>query len=63
MTDDGRINAIRITTAAMLGLGSRVVEVPDGTFMILRGAVVLDFPAESIEACPTRRWRQKSSKC
>jgi hypothetical protein len=52
MTNDGRVNAIRITTAAMLRLGSRVVEVPDGTFMILRGAVVLDLPAESIEALP-----------
>jgi hypothetical protein len=52
MTDDGRVSVIRIMTAARLGLGSRVVEIPDGTFMTLRGAVVLDFPAECIEALP-----------
>ena len=52
MTDGGRVNRIRITTAATLGFGSRVVEIPDGAFMILRGAVVVDFPAEAIEALP-----------
>lgn len=52
IADNGRVTKIRITTAAALGLGPRILEFPGGTFVMLRGAVVLDLPAEAIESLP-----------
>jgi hypothetical protein len=43
---------IRMTSASALGLGSRLVEIPAGLFIVLRGAVVVDLPAEAMQALP-----------
>lgn len=43
---------IRMTSASALGLGSRVLEIPAGLFTVLRGAVVVDLPAEAVQALP-----------
>ena len=53
MREEERVDRIRVSTAAALGLGSRVVEIPEGAFLLLRGAVVLDIPAESIDVLPS----------
>lgn len=37
-----------MTTAA--GLWARTLEIPKGAFMAVRGAVILDVPAEAISA-------------
>jgi sporulation protein YlmC with PRC-barrel domain len=49
MSRDGEVDAVRIKTGTFLGLGERVLTLPKGNFMALRGAVVLDVPAEAIE--------------
>jgi hypothetical protein len=41
-------------TGALLGIGARTIEIPGGAFIVLRGAVVLELPAESVEALPER---------
>ncbi|HEX2336449.1 MAG TPA: PRC-barrel domain-containing protein [Hyphomicrobiaceae bacterium] len=43
---------IRMTSGSVLGLGSRTIEIPSGLFTVLRGAVVVDLPAEAIETLP-----------
>jgi len=43
---------IRMTSGSVLGLGSRTLEIPSGLFTVLRGAVVVDLPAEAIETLP-----------
>jgi sporulation protein YlmC with PRC-barrel domain len=43
---------IRMTSASALGLGTRVLEIPAGLFTVLRGAVVVDLPAEAVQALP-----------
>jgi hypothetical protein len=43
---------IRMTSASTLGLGSRMLEIPAGLFTVLRGAVVVDLPAEAMQALP-----------
>jgi hypothetical protein len=48
----GQPDKLRFATAAALGLGPRMVEVPQGGFMLLRGAVVLDMPAEVVQSLP-----------
>lgn len=50
--DDGDVGRIRVAAAAKLGLGARLVEVPKSAFMQLRGAVVLDMPAEAVNSLP-----------
>src|SRR5947207_12181488 len=47
--DELQPDHLRMTTGAVLGLGTRTLEIPRGTFMALRGAVVLDVPAEGIK--------------
>jgi PRC-barrel domain len=49
---DGQARKVRIKAAAHLGLGTRTLEVPQGAFTLLRGAVVLDLPAEALRALP-----------
>jgi sporulation protein YlmC with PRC-barrel domain len=49
MSGDGEVDAVRIRTGTFLGLGERVLTLPKGNFMALRGAVVLDVPAEAFE--------------
>jgi len=43
--EEGQPERLRMTTDAKLGLGARTLEIPQGAFMVLRGAVVLDLPA------------------
>lgn len=50
--DEGRPDRLRIETSRHLGFGSRTVEVPPGAFMTLRGAVVLDLPADGVDVLP-----------
>ena len=49
MSDDGEIDAVRVKTGAFLGFGEHVLALPKDDFTVLRGAVVLDLPAEAIE--------------
>lgn len=41
---------LRMTTGRHLGLGARTLEIPKGSFMPVRGAVILDVPAEAVAA-------------
>ena len=41
---------LRMTTGRNLGLGARTIEIPKGSFMPVRGAVILDVPAEAVAA-------------
>jgi hypothetical protein len=50
--DQGRPKWLLITTEANIGLGTRTVNVPRGTFMVLRGAVVLDWTPEQLRLLP-----------
>lgn len=50
---DGTISEIRITTASRLGMGERVVVLPPGDYLVLRGAVVLDMSPEEVDALPS----------
>jgi PRC-barrel domain len=49
---EGRPERIRMTTGAILAFGLRTIELPQGAFTVLRGAVVLDLPAEAVQALP-----------
>ena len=48
--DELQPDKLRMTTGAMLGLGTRIVQIPKGSFMPVRGAVFLDVPAEAVAA-------------
>jgi sporulation protein YlmC with PRC-barrel domain len=52
LDEEGQPARLRITTAARLGLGARVVEIPPGAFTAMRGAVVLDMPADAVGLLP-----------
>jgi sporulation protein YlmC with PRC-barrel domain len=43
-------HSLRMTTGRHLGLGARTIEIPKGSFMPVRGAVILDVPAEAVAA-------------
>lgn len=43
---------LRMRTGAILGLGQRTVELPKASFMLLRGAVVVDLPVEALQSLP-----------
>jgi len=45
-------NRIRMTSGVVLGIGQRTFEIPAGLFTILRGAVVIDLPAEAVQTLP-----------
>jgi sporulation protein YlmC with PRC-barrel domain len=49
MSVDGQVDALRIRTGAFLGFGEQVFTLSRGNFTVLRGAVVLDLPAEAVE--------------
>ena len=49
VSDEGEIDAVRFKTGAFLGFGEHVLAMSKGDFTVLRGAVVLDLPAEAIE--------------
>ena len=50
--NEGQPLRLRMIGAANLGLGERTIEVPKGTFILLRGAAVLELPSEAVEALP-----------
>ena len=50
--EEGQFARLRMRTEAMLGLGTRTVEIPRGAFIVLRGAVVLEVPAEVVQSLP-----------
>ena len=50
--EEGQARRLKIKTGAVLGFGDRTLEIPRGAFTVLRGAVVLDLPAEAVEALP-----------
>ena len=47
---DGQIKEVRVTAALPLGLGERTVVVERGSFITLRGAVILKLSAQEFEA-------------
>jgi PRC-barrel domain len=49
---DGTVTAVKFKTGRRLGFGERSVLVQKGMFIVLRGAVVLDFPAEAVGDLP-----------
>jgi hypothetical protein len=50
--DEGQPQRLKMKAAAHLGLGARTIEVPQGAFIALRGAVVLDMPAAAVQVLP-----------
>ena len=46
---DGQISVVSMKSARFLGIGETEVSLPDGSFTVLRGAIVLDLPADGIE--------------
>jgi len=50
--EDDQPRRVRMTSAAVLGLGARTLEIPAGLFTVLRGAVVVDLPAEAVQTLP-----------
>ena len=50
--EEDQPHRIRMTSASVLGLGMRMLEIPAGLFTVLRGAVVVDLPAEAVQALP-----------
>lgn len=45
-------DSVRIAVGAFLGMGSHEIELQDGQFTVLRGAIVLDVAAEALESLP-----------
>jgi sporulation protein YlmC with PRC-barrel domain len=41
---------LHMTTGKVLGFGVRILDIPRGAFMPMRGAVILDVPAEAVSA-------------
>ena len=52
LDESGLPQKLRMTTAHQLGLGQRTLEVPSDAFITLRGAVVLDVPADEVAFLP-----------
>jgi hypothetical protein len=50
--DDGQPQRLRMRTAAHLGLGERMIDVPKDAFITLRGAAVLEVPADLVQELP-----------
>jgi hypothetical protein len=50
MSGDGEVDVVRIRAGAFLGLGEHVFTLSRGNFTVLRGAVILDLPAEAVES-------------
>ena len=49
LDEDKQFDALLMNTSRKLGFGERTVRVPGGAFIALRGAVVLDLPAQSMD--------------
>jgi len=50
--EEGQPSKLRLRTGAMLGLGERIVELSQPSFMLLQGTVVVDLPVDAIQALP-----------
>ena len=50
--EDGQPDRLRVRVSALLGFGEPTVEVSRGTFMVLRGHVVIDLRADELGALP-----------
>jgi sporulation protein YlmC with PRC-barrel domain len=53
LSADGQISEVHVTIASSLGLGSRTVVLSHGTFVALRGAVVVDMTPEELNTLPS----------
>jgi hypothetical protein len=51
-TGDGRFDRIRITTGSRLSFGERTIENSHQEFAVRRGAVVIDYTVEAVQALP-----------
>lgn len=50
--EDGRPDRLRVRSSSILGFGERTVEVPRGSYMLLRGHVVLEISADDLRSLP-----------
>jgi sporulation protein YlmC with PRC-barrel domain len=50
--EENEPTGLKMKAAAHLGLGTRIISVPKGAFIVLRGAVVLQMPADAVPALP-----------
>ena len=50
---NGDITEIRMSMDSPLGLGQRIVVIPRGSYVVMRGAVVLDLSAAEVDALPS----------
>jgi sporulation protein YlmC with PRC-barrel domain len=50
LDEDQQFDTLLMKTSRTLGFGERTVRVPGSAFIALRGAVVLDLPAQSMDA-------------
>lgn len=53
--EDGQVAEVRVTTTYPLGFGQRVVVLRQGSFITLRGAIVVDMSPEQFNALPSAR--------
>ena len=50
--EDGQPDRLRVRISAPLGFGERTVEVSRGTYMLLRGRVILELSTDDLRALP-----------
>lgn len=50
--EENEPTGLKMKAAAHLGLGTRIINVPKGAFIVLRGAVILEMPAGALPALP-----------
>ena len=50
--EDGQPDRLRVRISAPLGFGQRTVEISRGTYMLLRGRVILELSADDLRALP-----------
>lgn len=53
--EDGQIAEVRVSTSYPLGFGQRVAVLRQGSFITLRGAIVVDMTPEQFNALPSAR--------
>jgi hypothetical protein len=51
--NDGRISAINVLTGSLLGMGARVVAIPEGKFMRNGDSVQVSMTAEEVAKLPS----------
>jgi hypothetical protein len=52
MKQGGEVTEVRMTMEQSLGIGARTVILPQDTYLILRGTVILRLPLELIKQLP-----------